>query len=119
AYADFDNTPKGKQLLHRYASHAKDWRSGDPTWKGGKGRAIIGAVNYLAAKKMNSLYFLTMNVAGDGDDVFPWTAKSERYRYDVSKLAQWEVVFEHMEELGIHLHMVTQEQENDQLLDKG
>ncbi len=119
AYVDFDNTTAGKKLLHHYAPHLGDWRSGDPTWKGGKGKAIVGALNYLASKKMNSLYFLTMNVGGDGDDVFPWTTKSERYRFDVSKLAQWEVVFEHMDKLGIHLHVVTQEQENDQLLDGG
>ncbi len=119
AYADFDNTTAGNRILHRYAPHVTHYRSGDPTWKGGKGKAIIGAVTYLASKKMNSLYFLTMNVNGDGNDVFPWTTKSERYRFDVSKLAQWEIVFEHMQELGIHLHMVTQEQENDQLLDSG
>ena len=119
AYADFDNTPAGRKLLHHYAPHLGDWRTGDPTWKGGKGRAIIGALNYLASKKMNSLYFLTMNVGGDGDDVFPWTAKTERHRFDVSKLAQWEVVFDHMDKLGLHLHVVTQEQENDQLLDGG
>ena len=119
AFADFDNTTAGKKLLHHYAPHLGDWRAGDPTWKGGKGKAIVGALNYLASKKMNSLYFLTMNVGGDGDDVFPWTKKTERYRFDVSKLAQWEVVFEHMDKLGIHLHVVTQEQENDQLLDGG
>ena len=60
-----------------------------------------------------------MNVGGYGDDVFPWTSKFERYRFDVSKLAQWEIVFEHMERLGLNLHVVTQEQENDQLLDNG
>jgi len=119
AFADFDNTTAGKKPLHCYAPHLGDWRPGDPTWKSGKGKAIIGALNYLAGKKMNSLYFLTMNVGGDGDDVFPWTTKSERYRFDVSKLDQWEIVFSHMEKLGIHLHMVTQEQENDQLLDGG
>ncbi|HYD82617.1 MAG TPA: hypothetical protein VEA63_01165, partial [Opitutus sp.] len=119
AYADFDNTSAGRKPLHHYTRHLAHYRAGDPTWKNGKGKAIVGALNYLASKKMNSLYFLTMNVAGDGDDVFPWTAKSERYRYDVSKLAQWEIVFEHMDKLGIHLHMVTQEQENDQLLDRG
>ena len=119
AFAEFDNTTAGNKPLHRYTPHANDYRTGDPTWKGGKGKAIIGAINYLASKKMNSLYFLTMNIAGDGNDVFPWTSKSERYRFDVSKLAQWEVVFEHMQKLGIHLHIVTQEQENDQLLDGG
>lgn len=119
AYADFDNTTAGKKILHKYAPHVNDYRTGDPTWKSGKGKAIMGALNYLASKKMNSLYFLTMNVGGDGDDVFPWTTKKERYRFDVSKLDQWEKVFEHMDKLGIHLHVITQEQENDQLLDSG
>ena len=119
AYADFDNTKAGKKPLHYYKPHAGDYKSGDPTWKSGKGKSIIGALNYLAGKKMNSLYFLTMNVGGDGDDVFPWTTKSERYRFDVSKLDQWEIVFSHMEKLGIHMHVVTQEQETDQLLDGG
>ena len=119
AYSGFDNTSAGRKPLHYYNPHVTHFRSGDPTWKGGKGKGIIGALNYLAGKKMNSVYFLTMNVGGDGDDVFPWTSKSERYRFDVSKLAQWEVVFSHMDRLGIHLHVVTQEQENDQLLDGG
>ena len=119
AFADFDNTTAGKKPLHYYKPHAGDYKTGDPTWKSGKGKSIIGALNYLASKKMNSLYFLTMNVGGDGDDVFPWTKKTERYRFDVSKLDQWEIVFSHMEKLGIHMHVVTQEQENDQLLDGG
>jgi hypothetical protein len=68
---------------------------------------------------MNAVYFLTMNVRGDGDDVWPWTARGERDRYDVSKLDQWEVVFDHMERRGVLLHVVLQEQENDQILDGG
>jgi len=62
---------------------------------------------------MNSVYFLTYNAGGDGDDVWMFTAKSTRDRYDCSKLDQWEVVFDHMDELGLQLHVVTQEQEND------
>jgi hypothetical protein len=68
---------------------------------------------------MNSVYFLTMNVKGDGKDVWPWTSSDERYRFDCSKLDQWELVFSHMDRMGIMLHVVTQEQENDQLLDGG
>lgn len=115
AFHEFDQTP----AKHVYQPHAGDFRPGDPTWQGGKGRNIIGALNYLAAKGMNSVYFLTMNVGGDGKDVWPWTSSSERYRFDVSKLAQWEVVFSHMDRLGLMLHVVTQETENDQLLDGG
>jgi hypothetical protein len=109
AYGDFDQTT----ATHVYAAHAGDWTAGDPTWKGGLGRHIVGAVNYLAGKGMNSVYFLTFNVGGDGDDVWMWNAKTERLRYDVSKLAQWEILFDHMDRLGLMLHVVTQETEND------
>lgn len=115
AFADFDQTKPS----HRYEPHASDWREGDPAWQGGKGKNIIGALNYLASKKMNVVYFLTMNVKGDGKDVWPWTSDDERFRFDCSKLDQWEIVFEHMDRLGIVMHVVFQEQENDQLLDGG
>ncbi len=114
AYADFDGGGR-----HRYEPHARDFRPGDPTWGGGRGRAIIGALNYLASQGMNSVYFLTMNVGGDGKDVWPWTAPEARLRYDCSKLDQWEIVFSHMDAQGLLLHVVQQEQENDQLLDGG
>ena len=68
---------------------------------------------------MNAVYFLTFNVKGDGDDVWPFTSRGERRRYDVSKLDQWEIVFDHMERRGVLLHVVLQEQENDQILDGG
>ena len=36
-----------------------------------------------------------------------------RCRYDCSKLDQWEVVFTHADQLGLHLHFKTQETEID------
>ena len=130
-YADFDGTYKGKagesrsgeaenkDKLHLYEPHLGDWKQGDPTWQEGKGKGIIGAINYLASKGMNSVYFLTMNIEGDGKDVWPYTGYNERYRFDCSKLDQWEIVFDHMESLGMMLHVVTQETENELLLDNG
>ncbi len=116
AYYEFDQTPAS----HKYQGHAKDWHVGDPTWgSNSKGKNIIGALNYLASKGMNSVYFLTMNVQGDGKDVWPWTSMHERYRFDCSKLDQWELVFDHMDALGLMLHIVTQETENELLLDIG
>ncbi len=109
AYKDFDQTPPS----HAYAPHAPDWKTGDPSWKGGRGKGLVGALNYLASQEMNSVYFLTYNVGGDGDDVWPFVARDMRLRYDVSKLAQWDVVFSHMDRLGLLLHVVLQEQEND------
>lgn len=114
-YYEFDQTPP----THKYEAHAKDWNNGDPTWKNGKGKNMIGALNYLASKGMNSVYFLTMNVQGDGKDVWPWTDVNERYRFDCSKLDQWEVVFDYMDKKGLMLHIVTQETENELLLDIG
>jgi len=105
--------------IHSYLPHAGDWKQGDPVWQGGKGKNIIGALNYLASEGINSVYMLTMNVGGDGKDVWPWTGYDERYRFDCSKLDQWEVVFSHMDRLGIMQHFVTQETENETLLDGG
>ncbi len=128
AYFEFDNTfdtearfnegtnEKGK-FVHQYRPHAADYRPGDPTWGGGKGKNIIGALNYLASKGMNSVYFLTYNIdGGDGKDVWMWTSPEVRDRYDCSKLDQWEIVFSHMTARGIMLHVVTQETENDRKL---
>ncbi|WP_303316250.1 DUF5060 domain-containing protein [Flavivirga abyssicola] len=115
AYYEFDQTPAS----HKYEPHAKDWKVGDPTWKNGKGKNIIGALNYLSSKDMNAVYFLTMNVQGDGKDVWPWNDINERYRFDCSKLDQWEVIFDYMDALGLMLHIVTQETENELLLDIG
>jgi len=56
---------------------------------------------------------------GDGKDVWPWTESDEKYRFDCSKLDQWEIVFSHMDSLGLMLHVITQETENDQGLDGG
>lgn len=131
AYADFDGTSyAGNNLsrmgeagpntgLHSYSDHRRDWKPGDPTWMDGKGKGIIGALNYLASRGMNSVYFLTLNVGGDGQDVWPYTGYKERFRFDCSKLDQWEIVFSHMEKLGIMMHLVTQETENQLLLDSG
>jgi hypothetical protein len=116
AYYEFDQTPTNK---HHYTPHAQDWKPGDPTWQGEKGKSIIGALNYLATKGMNAVYFLTMNGGGDGDDVWPWINKRQQERFDCSKLDQWEIVFSHMDQVGLALHMVTQETENDQLLNWG
>jgi hypothetical protein len=132
AYVDFDQTSRfslnsavregeadPKNGLHAYEAHLSDWKAGDPTWQQGRGKGIIGAVNYLHSAGVNSIYMLTMNILGDGRDVWPYTDYNERYRFDCSKLEQWEVVFDHMESLGVMNHFVLQETENECLLDNG
>jgi hypothetical protein len=124
AYADFDDTFDTNGQAKTWSAHVQDWNPGDPTWQGGKGKGLIGALNYLASEGMNAFSFLPFNnPQGDGKDVWPWTTPGEtaaaRLRYDVSKLAQWDVVFQHADSLGMFLHVKTQETENDQLLDGG
>lgn len=105
--------------IHEYKNHRKDWLPGDPTWQSEKGKNLIGVMNYLADRGMNSAYFLTLNIEGDGKDVWPYTSPTNFERFDVSKLAQWNVVFSHMQKKGIALHLVIQETENERLLDDG
>lgn len=127
-YADFDGTYRHSnnfrdgesktEGLHEYAPHARDFTDG-PTWREGKGENLMGAISYLANKGINSIYFLTNNIGGDGKDVWPWVDHETFNRFDVSKLAQWERVFRHADDLGMMLHFVLQETENETLLDNG
>ena len=131
AYKDFDGTfdsaelkregeAAGAKFIHAYEPHIRDFKAGDPSWKNGRGKGMIGALNYLASQGMNSVYFITYNIdGGDGKDVWPWIDPEERFRFDCSKLDQWEIVFSHMDRLGLALHIILQEQENDQGLDGG
>jgi len=123
AYKDFDGDFKTDghkdNFIKDWAPHIKDWKPGDPTWQGSKGKGIIGAVNYLASKGMNVFSFLTLNIIGDDQNVFPYTTYDERLRMDVSRLDQWEIVFEHGTRLGMYLHFKTLETENELLLDNG
>jgi len=116
AYKGFDNTPEGR---HEYASHVADWKPGDPDWGNGAGRGIIGALNYLSSRHVNSIYFLPMNIGGDGKDAWPFVGpidpngspSNDNLHYDISKLRQWEIVFDHAERKGIFLHFVLNEAE--------
>ncbi|WP_395339814.1 DUF5060 domain-containing protein [Ningiella sp. W23] len=114
---------KAPDYIHEFEAHLQDWREGDAIWQAqngsGKGKGIIGAVNYLADMGMQSQYFLSMNIDGDGRDVWPYTTHDEFERFDISKLDQWDMVFSHLQRRGMLLHVVTQETENELLLDGG
>ncbi|MEO0586468.1 MAG: DUF5060 domain-containing protein [Planctomycetota bacterium] len=125
--SDFGGNAYGR--LHQFPTHRADWNPGDPDWQrdpsdpvpgssGDRdGRNLIGALNYLSSVGANSLYFLPMNLGGDGQDSYPFTDPSDNNtdatdeRYDVSKLEQWELAFDHAQRKGIHLHVVLNEAE--------
>lgn len=115
AFADFDGTVAQKPTvpLHTFTPHVTDWRPGDPTWKGDKGKGLIGAINYLSSKGVNSISFLPYNAGGDGDNVWPFVSRDDKFHYDISKLDQWQIVFDHAQRRGVHLHVKLQENEID------
>jgi hypothetical protein len=131
AYVDFDGTtashsrrtPRAGEAkpasLKSWSPHLRDWHDGDPTWKDGKGKGLIGALNYLASQGCNSFSFLTYNAGGDGDDVWPFITRDDKLHYDCSKLDQWQIVLDHATRLGLFCHFKTQETENDDLKGPG
>ena len=143
AFAGFDNTFDQGGLdttgllggLHRFAPHVADFgpaglgSSADPLFvsadTGVDSRGLIGALNYLASRHVNSLFFLPMNLGGDGWEVCPFVGylrtPFDKTHYDVSKLAQWNQVFEHAARKSIYLEFVLGETEtlNEAWLDNG
>ena len=134
-YADFDGMFSNSRLK-TLSAHVNDWNSGDPTWDGGKGKGMIGALNYLASEGMNVFSFLSMNIGGDDNNAYPYVITNNatgnhpdtskivylntlKTVMDVSKLEQWEIVFEHADKLGMYIHFKTQETENNNYLDGG
>ena len=133
AYRGFDDTQScscgNLGVVHSYGPHVGDWQPGDPNFRsnatGYDARGLIGALNYLSSQFVNSVYFLPMNLGGDAWDTSPFVGQEnnafDKTHFDVSKLAQWRVVFDHAARKGILLHVVLAETEwqNEQWLDGG
>ena len=143
AYEDIDATPNALGLRKNWEPHQKDFdeEASGFLWQGDKGGNLLGAINYLASEYLNVFSFLTFNVDGDDRNVFPyllkvpeaeyeeyandkknkeaWVTMFHRDRLDVSKLEQWERIFEYAETKGMFLHFKTHETETDHLMDNG
>lgn len=131
AYFAFDDVADSGNMgiLHRYIPHRNDWKQGDPDWNGATtgedSRGLIGALNYLSSQGVNSVYFLPMNLGGDGQDVSPFVGQAntnfDKTHYDISRMRQWNEVFEHAQRKGIQLHVVLAETEfqNENWFDGG
>lgn len=143
AYSDIDVSTNALGFQKKWEPHAADFEEiAKPyLWKETKGKNLLGAINYLENEGLNVFSFLTFNVDGDDRNVFPhllkvpvkeyeeyasvkknkeaWETMFHKTRFDVSKLAQWERVFEYAETKGMFLHFKTHETETDHLMDKG
>src|SRR5690606_15696132 len=119
AYEDIDGTfDRGGGLpnfLHRFAPHVPDFArlGGGPTWRGGLGQGLLGAISYLSEQRMNSMFVLALGAWGDGDDVWPWIDVDHPHRYDCSKLDQWQRVLDHATQRGVHVQFTLTETENE------
>ncbi|GAA3514664.1 hypothetical protein GCM10022393_30780 [Aquimarina addita] len=138
AYEDFDNTPNRGSRRKAWAAHQQDYNAGDAsdyTWDSGKGSELLGVVNYLSSEGANAMSFLTFSLGGDDENIFPhllkvsesvyngysdaeqWNQGVHKDRFDVSKMAQWEKIFEYADKKGMYLHFKTMETENDNFMD--
>lgn len=131
SFFGFDDSQDGGNLgiIHRFEPHIADWNPGDPLFVGNTSgvdsKGLIGALNYLASKNVNSVYAILMTLGGDARDVFPFVGAGgtgfENRHMDISKLYRWEQVFAHAQALGIQLHLVFGETEpgNESWLSNG
>ncbi len=138
AYEDFDATPNKGGRRKSWQPHAGDFAladAGDYTWGPSQGdgarengREMLGMLNYLSEERMNVFSFLTFSLNGDDGNVYPHLQETtnatdwsnvNHTRFDVSKLDQWEKIFEYADKKGMYLHFKTQETENDQRMDGG
>lgn len=126
AYADFDGTydaggtnfpALGEDQLHEFEPHLRDALPGDPTWQDGKGKAILGIANYYETVGVNAQYIVSMNIEGDGQDVFPYVSHTDPYVFDVSKLDQWNIVFSHFNSRGVLIDLLLTETENESIFE--
>jgi hypothetical protein len=76
------------------------------------------AVDYLAARGINSLYMMTHNIDGDDRDVWPWLGSTaaeakanagKDARFDIAKLDQWHRLLEHMQNQGVVPYLVLED----------
>lgn len=112
AHQDFHGTLAPEEGGKAHAPHVADYHNESlPTFANGKGADIFGAINYLARLGMNVMSLATLNI---NDGVFPFISaqESDVLTYDVSKLAQWDVVLDHAEKMGIALHIKLQDGNN-------
>ncbi len=76
------------------------------------------AVDYLAARGINSLYMMLHNIRGDNNDVWPWLGDTpeearkhagEDARFDLVRLEQWRELFEYMQSKGVVPYLILED----------
>jgi Domain of unknown function (DUF5060)/Putative collagen-binding domain of a collagenase len=119
AYIDFDGTTNYGNYSKSYSAHEIDYEFGQPTFAGGKGVGLIGAINYLSSKGMNILSVTTLDLLGDDKNIFPFVTTANQLQYDISKMAQWSIIFDYAESKGMAMRFKFEDSSSDSVLNKG
>jgi Domain of unknown function (DUF5060) len=119
-YTGFDGTIRNRNFGRTYSAHIADYVAGNPTWSAGNGVGIIGALNYLASTGVNTISVTALTYDGPDGNVHPFIDPTfSKVSFDISKLAQWEVVFDWAELKGITIRFIFTDSESDDMLDGG
>lgn len=142
-YNNFD--PGGNRYYYNeYSTYSSWWLLGEPNWEttifsnpdgssttvdSNAGKPIIGLINYLESNEVNNVYFLPMNLGGDGQNCHPflntedlsdpsWNDAAKR-TYSTERLSQWLEVSKYMLQKNIFMDLVLAEEEdaNGEFLD--
>jgi Domain of unknown function (DUF5060) len=120
AYTGFDGVLRNSNFGKTYSAHIADYVDGNPTWSGGNGVAIIGALNYLSSTGVNTISVTALTYDGPDGNVHPFIDPTlSKVNFDVSKLAQWQVVFDWAERKGITIRFTFTDSDSDDMLDGG
>ena len=85
-----------------------EYNEEDPTWMGGNGKGIIGVINYLSDRGINSISVdATTFIRDEHQDFLD--------RFDCRKTAEWDIVFAHAESQGLALQLKPSIAETSQL----
>jgi hypothetical protein len=100
-FIDFDGVSTTNQTK-TYAAFVNDTNSTSTmTWGGGRGLGIMGVLTRIGENENCSVLYITTL----SDHVYPFVDPSDRLAYDISKLAQWELVLAYAVQLGVSVFL--------------
>ena len=75
----------------------------------GDWNAKRAAIDYLAGKKINSMFVTLLDYPGDSGLVYPWLTTSDQETYDLAKMARWTAFLEYIAAKNIVLHITLED----------
>ncbi len=70
-----------------------------------------GAVDYLSARGINSMYIVLLDYPADSGTVYPWLSPSDPEHFDLAKMSRWDAMFDYIRNHNIVLHLLLEDDE--------